>query len=184
MPPSATRATSSAPSAAACGTSSFAPTRSTVACSKPDRTYVLIRQHPAKLSRRAAQEQAAKRAAEHEARRPVRTGCGAKFTDERREAAQGQAKAWGTPKDSRPHLCDSCRHAAVADTHEADDRQERPEPLPDWAEPKHFLRCARRPRCTECRAAFTDERWQAAEHTGWDALPPPPGGPSGPVREL
>lgn len=33
--------------------------------------------------RRAAQEQAAKQAAEREARRPVCTGCGARFTDER-----------------------------------------------------------------------------------------------------
>jgi hypothetical protein len=122
-------------------------------------------------ARRAAQEQAAKQAAEREARRPVCTGCGAKFTDERWEAAQGQAKDWGAPKDSHPHLCDSCKHAAVADAHEAD-QQERPEPLPDWAERKHFLRYARRPRCTECRAAFTDERWQAVERTGWDALPP------------
>ncbi|NEA46884.1 replication-relaxation family protein [Streptomyces sp. SID10815] len=121
-------------------------------------------------ARRAAQEQAAKQAAEREARRPVCTGCGAKFTDERWEAAQGQAKDWGAPRDSHPHLCDSCKHAAVADAHEADQR-ERPEPLPDWAERKHFLRYARRPRCTECRAAFTDERWQAVERTGWDALP-------------
>jgi hypothetical protein len=122
-------------------------------------------------ARRAAQEQAAKQAAERKARRPVCTGCGAKFTDERWEAAQGQAKDWGAPKDSHPHLCGSCKHAAVADAHEAD-QQERPEPLPDWAERKHFLRYARRPRCTECRGAFTDERWQAVERTGWDALPP------------
>ncbi|AVV46595.1 hypothetical protein C6376_39785 [Streptomyces sp. P3] len=63
-------------------------------------------------ARRAAQEQAAKQAAEREARRPVCTGCGAKFTDERWEAAQGQAKDWGASKDSHPHLCDSCKHAA------------------------------------------------------------------------
>ncbi|MFC9624882.1 hypothetical protein ACFTXM_34605 [Streptomyces sp. NPDC056930] len=37
--------------------------------------------------RRASQEQAAKKAAEREARRPACTGCGAKFTDERWEAA-------------------------------------------------------------------------------------------------
>ncbi|GGU63617.1 hypothetical protein [Streptomyces lavendofoliae] len=51
--------------------------------------------------RRAAQEQAAKQAAEREARRPVCTGCDAKFIDERWEAAQ--ATDWGTPKDSHPH---------------------------------------------------------------------------------
>ncbi|WP_329467368.1 hypothetical protein [Streptomyces sp. NBC_01431] len=82
-----------------------------------------------------------------------------------------QPKDWGATKDSHPHLCDSCKHAAVADAHEAD-RQELPEPLPEWAERKHFLRYARRPRCTECRAACTDERWQAVERTGGDALPP------------
>ncbi|MEU3901919.1 replication-relaxation family protein [Streptomyces sp. NPDC045251] len=118
---------------------------------------------------RAAEEQAATQAAEREARRPVCTGCGAKFTDERWRVAQ--ATDWGTPKDSHPHLCDDCKHAAVADTHEAD-RQKRPEPHPDWVQRKHFLRFARRPCCTECRTAFTDERWQAVERTGWDALPP------------
>lgn len=38
--------------------------------------------------RRAAQEQAAKQAAEREVRRPVCTGCGAKFTDARWQAVQ------------------------------------------------------------------------------------------------
>lgn len=28
-----------------------------------------------------------------------------------------------------------------------------------------------RPRCTECKAAFTDERWQAVERTGWGTVP-------------
>ncbi|GHH55729.1 replication-relaxation family protein [Streptomyces candidus] len=126
--------------------------------------------HQAKM-RRAAEEQAAKKAAEREARRPVCTGCGTEFTDERWEAAQGQAKGWDTPKESHPHLCDGCKHAAVAAAHEAN-RQERPEPLPDWAKRKHRLRYARRPRCAECRATFTDERWQAVERTGWDALRP------------
>ncbi|MFI9588344.1 replication-relaxation family protein [Streptomyces sp. NPDC052236] len=62
--------------------------------------------------RRAAQEQAAKKAAEREARRPVCTGCGAKFTDERWEAAQ--ATDWGTPEDSHPKLCDDCKDQAVS----------------------------------------------------------------------
>ncbi|MFJ8692625.1 hypothetical protein [Streptomyces roseolilacinus] len=51
---------------------------------------------------RAAQEQAAKKTAEREAHRPVCAGCGAKFTDERWEAAQ--ATDWGTPKDSHTHF--------------------------------------------------------------------------------
>ncbi|MFC9035298.1 hypothetical protein [Streptomyces arboris] len=29
------------------------------------------------------------------------------------------------------------------------------------------MRFPRRPRCTECKAAFTDERWKAVERTGW-----------------
>ncbi|MEU2565062.1 replication-relaxation family protein [Streptomyces longispororuber] len=122
-------------------------------------------------ARRAAQEQAAKQAAEREARRPLCTGCGAKFTDERWEAAQGQATDWGAPKDSHPHLCDGCKRAALAGAREAEDRQERPEPLPDWAVRRHFLRYDRRPRCAECGAAFTDERWQAVERTGWGTVP-------------
>ncbi|WP_143673887.1 hypothetical protein [Streptomyces sp. or20] len=44
-------------------------------------------------------------------------------------------------------------------------------PLPDWAQRKRFLRYTRRPRCTECKAAFTDERRQAVESTGWEPLP-------------
>ncbi|WP_395358128.1 hypothetical protein ACHGLA_00600 [Streptomyces sp. YH02] len=51
--------------------------------------------------RRAAEEQAAMQAAEREAGRPVCTGCGARFTDERWEAAH--ATGWGRPKDT--HLC-------------------------------------------------------------------------------
>ncbi|MGF0167597.1 replication-relaxation family protein [Streptomyces koyangensis] len=110
--------------------------------------------------RRAAQEQAAKQAAEREARRPVCTGCGMKFTDARWEAIQ--PKDWGAPKDSHPHLCDTCKHAAVAATQEAD----RPESLPDWAKQTNFLRYPRRPRCTQCKAAFTNERWKEVERIG------------------
>ncbi|MFF8960773.1 replication-relaxation family protein [Streptomyces sp. NPDC014894] len=126
------------------------------------------------------------RHAEREARRPACTGCGAKLSDARWKAAQ--ATDWDTPKDTRPHLCDTCspqaaateertaeeqghrEHAAVADAQEAD-RHQRPEPLPDWAERRHFLRFTRRPVCTQCGAAFTDERWQAVERTGLDVLP-------------
>ncbi|MBB1244523.1 replication-relaxation family protein [Streptomyces durbertensis] len=61
--------------------------------------------------RQAAQEQAAKQAAEREARRPVCTGCGARFTDARWEAVQ--PTDWGAPKDSHPHLCDGCKQRAI-----------------------------------------------------------------------
>ncbi|MFD9289670.1 replication-relaxation family protein [Streptomyces sp. NPDC060030] len=67
--------------------------------------------HQAKV-RRAAEEQAAVKAAEREACRPVCAGCGAKFTDERWETAK--ATDWGTPKDSHPHLCDVCKERAGA----------------------------------------------------------------------
>jgi hypothetical protein len=73
-------------------------------------------EHRAKVVR-AAQEQAAKQAAEREARRPVCADRGAKFTDERWKAAQ--ATDWGTPKDSHPHLCDGCKYQAVAATQES-----------------------------------------------------------------
>ncbi|MGY3206336.1 hypothetical protein ACVW19_006933 [Streptomyces sp. TE5632] len=52
--------------------------------------------------RRAAQEQAAKKAAEREARRPVCAGCGAKFTDERWKTAQ--ATNWG-PRRAPTRTC-------------------------------------------------------------------------------
>lgn len=114
--------------------------------------------------RRAAQEQAAKQAAEREARRPVCADCGAKFTDERWEAAQ--ATDWGTPKDSHPHLCDDCKHRAVAAERPAG-KQEHQEPVHRGAEQPTFQREARRPVCTECGAEFTDERWKAIERSGW-----------------
>ncbi|MER0429815.1 hypothetical protein [Streptomyces microflavus] len=72
------------------------------------------------------------------------------------------------PVDTHPTLCDSCKHRAAA--HDAD-QQEQPESLSDWAQQKRFLRFTSRPRCTECKAAFTDERWQAVERTGWNPLP-------------
>ncbi|WP_371665050.1 replication-relaxation family protein [Streptomyces sp. NBC_01241] len=82
--------------------------------------------------RRAAEEQAAKKAAEREARRPVCTSCGAKFTDERWEEAQ--ATDWGTPKDSHPQLCDGCKHQAVAAAWQErvdTERQEQEQALPE-----------------------------------------------------
>ncbi|MGW3304687.1 hypothetical protein [Streptomyces rubiginosohelvolus] len=35
---------------------------------------------------------------------------------------------------------------------------------------QEFMRFPHRPRCTECKAAFTDERWKAVERTGWHPL--------------
>ncbi|CAL9327285.1 replication-relaxation family protein [Streptomyces sp. SudanB182_2057] len=109
--------------------------------------------------RRAAQEQAAER----EARRPVCTGCGAKFTDERWEAAQ--ARDWGAPKDSHPHLCDGCKADAVVSP--AADTQERRKPVRGVAGPDDFWPAPQRPVCTECGAAFSDERWKATARVGW-----------------
>ncbi|MEU7038853.1 replication-relaxation family protein [Streptomyces sp. NPDC046237] len=117
--------------------------------------------------RRAAQEQAAKQAAEREARRPVCTGCGAKFTDERWEAAQ--ATDWGTPKDSHPHLCDGCKAGAVVSP--AAGIRERQEPVRGEAGPDDFWPDPQRPVCTECGAAFTDERWKATARVGWSRSP-------------
>jgi hypothetical protein len=93
--------------------------------------------------RRAAQERAAKKAAEREGRRPLCTGCGAKFTDERWEAAQ--ATDWGTPKDSHPQLCDDCKHQAVASVrHEQVDneRQKQDQAVPERKTGRWFSRRA------------------------------------------
>jgi hypothetical protein len=74
-------------------------------------------EHRAKMQR-AAQEQAAKQAAEREARRPVCTGCGAKFTDERWKAVE--RTGWGTvPMESRPTLCGDCDRQYVTDVQQA-----------------------------------------------------------------
>ncbi|MCX4523868.1 hypothetical protein OG402_40040 [Streptomyces anulatus] len=125
--------------------------------------------------REAAREQAAKRAAEaareaaqREARRPSCAGCGNRFTDERWEAAE--ETDWGRLVDTHPHLCDDCKAVTVASAAPTPGRQEEhQEPLPEWAR-QEFMRFPRRPRCTECKAAFTDERWKAVERTGWDHL--------------
>ncbi|MGA5364227.1 replication-relaxation family protein [Streptomyces purpurascens] len=121
--------------------------------------------------RRAAQEQAAKQAAEREARRPVCTGCGARFTDERWQEAH--ATDWGTPRDTHPHLCDDCKQRADTAQVPAAGKQERQEPVRDGAWQPGFQRHARRPVCTECGAEFTDERWRAVEHVGWGASQEP-----------
>ncbi|MGW4163475.1 hypothetical protein [Streptomyces sp. NPDC004788] len=114
--------------------------------------------------RRAAQEQAAKQAAEREARRPVCTGCGAKFTDARWQAVQ--PTDWGAAKDSHPHLCDGCKAGAVVSP--AAGTQERQGPVRGEAAPDDFWPAPQRPVCTECGAAFTDERWKVtARRAGW-----------------
>ncbi|MDV9187626.1 replication-relaxation family protein [Streptomyces sp. SR27] len=119
--------------------------------------------------RRAAQEQAAKQAAEREARRPVCTGCGAKFTDARWQAVQ--PTDWGATKDSHPHLCDSCKQKAGAAVSPAADTQGRRKPERGEAGPDGFWPAPQRPVCTECGAAFTDERWKATKRVGWGDSP-------------
>ncbi|MFJ7416418.1 replication-relaxation family protein [Streptomyces sp. NPDC098077] len=125
--------------------------------------------------REIAREQAAKKAveaareaAQREARRPACASCGSRFTDERWEAAE--ETDWGRPVDPHPHLCDDCKAVTVASAFPTPGRQEEhQEPLPEWAR-QEFMRFPRRPRCTECKAAFTDERWKAVERTGWHPL--------------
>ncbi|MGW1007728.1 replication-relaxation family protein [Streptomyces sp. NPDC002520] len=122
--------------------------------------------------RRAAQEQAAKQAAEREARRPVCTGCGAKFTDARWEATQ--PKDWGATKDSHPHMCDGCKQrATAAAVGPAAGTREHQEPNRAEVGQHDFRRNTRRPVCTQCGADFTDERWRATERVGWGTTQEP-----------
>ncbi|MEV2255854.1 replication-relaxation family protein [Streptomyces sp. NPDC050147] len=80
----------------------------------------------------AAQEQVAKQAAEREARRPVCTGCRAKFTDERWKAIE--PAGWGTPPDTHLYLCDDCKQRAITAERQAE--QARPEQEHDQAVPE------------------------------------------------
>ncbi|MFF5391823.1 hypothetical protein ACFY5H_26285 [Streptomyces sp. NPDC013012] len=48
-----------------------------------------------------------------------------KLTDERWEVTK--ATDWGTPKDSHPHLCDSCKQKAGTAVSPVADTQERRE---------------------------------------------------------
>ncbi|MER5554871.1 hypothetical protein ABT001_24915 [Streptomyces sp. NPDC002793] len=134
--------------------------------------------------RRAAQEQAAKKAAEREARRPVCTGCGATFTDERWEAAQGQAREWGTLKDSHPHLCDACKHTTVTATAgvQTTGRREHREPLPRWAGAEAALP-ALHPSSPVCRVRSGVHR-RAVAGGGANRLGHRPRTPPDPVRGL
>ncbi|MFE7537248.1 hypothetical protein ACFU67_23605 [Streptomyces rhizosphaericola] len=124
--------------------------------------------------RRAAQELAAKQAADREARRPACTGCGTRFTDARWEAVQ--PKGWDAPKDSHPRLCDNCKQTATATAASpAADPWERQAPERTEADPEDFRWRTQRPVCTQCGAAFTDERWEETERiTGWSEKDPQP----------
>ncbi|MFF4427443.1 hypothetical protein ACFY04_43225 [Streptomyces sp. NPDC001549] len=119
--------------------------------------------------RRAATEQAEKKAAERETRRPVCAGCGAQFTDERWEVAG--ATEWGVLTNTHPHLCDVCKQRAVAAEGQAAGKQEHHEPVQRGVGRYDFQRETRRPVCSECGAQFTDERWKAIERGGWGAPP-------------
>lgn len=59
----------------------------------------------------ARRRKAEREAAEREARRPVCTSCGAKFTDERWEYLRGRGASWGNESDG---LCGPCADAASA----------------------------------------------------------------------
>ncbi|MFD3875876.1 replication-relaxation family protein [Streptomyces sp. NPDC058623] len=144
------------------------PRREAAEAKARDETRRAQEEYQAQL-RRSATAQATKKAAEREARRPVCTGCRAKFTDERWEAAG--ATDWGVPKDTHPHLCDSCKQRAVVDESQAAGKQEHHEPVSREVDPHDFQRYPHRPVCTECGAQFTDERWKAVERTGWSVLP-------------
>ncbi|MGV9761677.1 hypothetical protein ACWDUC_38565 [Streptomyces tricolor] len=118
---------------------------------------------------RVAQEHDAKQAAEREARRPVCTGCGTRFTDARWKAVQ--PTDWGATKDSHPHLCDTCKQKAGAAVSPAADTQERRKPERGEARPDDSWPAPQRPVCTECGAAFSDERWKATARVGWSPSP-------------
>ncbi|MEU9108872.1 replication-relaxation family protein [Streptomyces xanthophaeus] len=119
--------------------------------------------------RRVAAEQAVRKAAEREARRPVCAGCGARFTDERWEAAG--ATDWDGPADTHPTLCDGCKRWAAVDEDPTAGTPEHHEPESLEVDPHEFRRYPRRPVCTECGGQFTDERWEAVNRVGWGAVP-------------
>ncbi|MEU3879616.1 hypothetical protein [Streptomyces californicus] len=71
----------------------------------------------------------------------------------------------GPPRETHPNLCDDCKQKTAA-VSPAAGTQERGEAGSDdfWPAPE-------RPVCTECGAAFTDERWKATKPVGWTASP-------------
>ncbi|WP_187439054.1 hypothetical protein [Streptomyces sp. sk2.1] len=71
------------------------------------------REHKEQL-RRAAEQQKAER----EASRPVCTGCGTRFTDERWKDIE--PAGWDVPRDTHPRLCDDCKQQAVAAERQAE----------------------------------------------------------------
>ncbi|MFB7852356.1 replication-relaxation family protein [Streptomyces sp. NPDC056053] len=71
------------------------------------------REHKEQLRRAAERERA-----EREASRPVCTGCGAMFTDERWKATA--PARWDVPRDTHPRLCDDCKQHAITAEHRAE----------------------------------------------------------------
>lgn len=119
----------------------------------------------------AAQELAAKKAAECEARRPVCTGCGEKFTDERWKAAQ--ATDWGTPKDTHPKRCDRCKHqvqAAARQDQVDDERQEQDQAVPEQKAGTWFS-------CLRTCPGQASRRLRGQAHGGPGPAPPCGGSP-------
>ncbi|MET8102887.1 replication-relaxation family protein [Streptomyces sp. NPDC005236] len=90
------------------------------AIGNPRRDAALARQRQA--AREEQQRRDEQEAAEREARRPVCTDCGHKFTDDRWAAVD--VRAWNQSRESHPHLCEDCQDRAVAARQraEADER--------------------------------------------------------------
>ncbi|MFJ8948297.1 hypothetical protein ACIRG4_34585 [Streptomyces sp. NPDC102395] len=79
--------------------------------------------------RRAAQQQRAER----EARRPVCTSCGTRFTDARWKAIE--PAGWDAPREAHPHLCDDCKQRAITAERQAEqathEHQEHDQAVPE-----------------------------------------------------
>ncbi|NUK12609.1 hypothetical protein HRW23_34985 [Streptomyces lunaelactis] len=73
----------------------------------------LRKEEAAKAAEYKAEQQrlAEEKEREREARRPVCTGCGTRFTDTRWEAVQ--ASDWGQKRDKHPKLCEDCKAKAI-----------------------------------------------------------------------
>jgi hypothetical protein len=64
--------------------------------------------------RRAAEQ----KRAEREARRPVCTSCGARFTDAWWKAIE--PAGWGAPRETHPHLCEDCKQRVITTERQAE----------------------------------------------------------------
>ncbi|MEU0235998.1 MULTISPECIES: hypothetical protein [unclassified Streptomyces] len=82
-------------------------------------------------------------------------------------------RACSHPRETHPHLCDGCKGAAVSP---GAGTQERQEPVRGETALDDFWPHPERPVCTECGAAFTDERWKATARVA--GSPPPAKRPS------